>query len=494
MNGRLLVAYSNSSNYVSTTAEYLDAIARHSSWDVRYVHVTQGAQIDFDLNEFDAVFNSYCARLIHDGYVSADYISQLRSFRGVKLLAVQDEYERTDRLKAAITDIGFHAVLTCVPNGTIERVYPRAAFPRTEFIKVLTGYVPEHLARRGRRAMPLRERPIHIGYRGRGIGGHYGRLGFLKFEIGRRMREICETRAIPHDIEWSEAKRLYGEAWYDFIASCRATLGSESGSNVFDFDGSIEETYQRLSAERGGPVPYQQFRAYTDPIERQYDMAQISPRVFEAAALRTPLVLFSGRYSGLIEPDTHYIELKEDFSNVDTVLARLGDLAGLASMADRAHRHLIASGEYGYPRFVGLVDELLERKAAEIGLSLRSAPERLPQTEGGVGADPTALQSLEERPTAKPRHFVFYQYKHAAREQARLNEQTALLTAEVARLNERYPAMIADCNAEITRLRTEVARLNKHYPAMIADLNAEITRLRTDIGRLTGVHQGLQSV
>ena len=105
MNGRLLVAYSNSSNHVSTTAEYLDAIARYSSWDVRYVHVTQAAQIDFDLDKFDAVFNSYCARLIFDGYVSEDYLTKLKSFRGVKVLAVQDEYDRTDKLKQAIRRI-----------------------------------------------------------------------------------------------------------------------------------------------------------------------------------------------------------------------------------------------------------------------------------------------------------------------------------------------------------------------------------------------------
>jgi hypothetical protein len=442
MAGRLLVAYSNASNYVSTTAEYLDSIARYSQWDVSYVHVTAGAELDFDLDEFDAVIQSYCARLPVDGHVSPDYISQLRSFRGVKMLAVQDEYERTDKLKDAIRAIGYHVVLTCVPPGMVQSIYPRELFPEIEFITVLTGYVPEQLAERGKTPMPLHDRSIHIGYRGNELGAHYGRLGFYKFEIGRRMREICAAREIPHDIEWTADKRLYGDAWYNFIGSCRANLGSESGSNVFDFDGTIEATYRNLVAARGAPVPYEEFRSYTDPIEGRYAMGQISPRVFEAAAMRTPMILLSGRYSGLIRPDEHYIELKEDFSNVDAVLARLDDVEGLSRMADRAYERLVVSGDFSYRRFVKLIDDKLSRKTRELGLALR-APRDFGTLE--VGTDPVALASLREQPTKTPRHFVFFQYKYIA-------HQHALMVDEVARLHQYYPEQIARLSREITLL------------------------------------------
>ena len=67
MNGRLLVAYSNAFNYVSTTADYLTSIGRYSKFDVRYVHVTHGAELDFDLNEFDAVFQVTALALLLKG-------------------------------------------------------------------------------------------------------------------------------------------------------------------------------------------------------------------------------------------------------------------------------------------------------------------------------------------------------------------------------------------------------------------------------------------
>ena len=415
MVGRVLVTYSNWSNHVSTTADYLHSISRYSRFDVHYAHVTSGAVLDFDLNDFDVIFQNYCARLIFDGYVGADYLEKLKSFRGLKLIAVQDEYDRTERLRQAIRDIGYHVVLSVVPPAMLQRIYPPEMFPGTEFLSVLTGYVPERLARRGD-VRPIADRPVTIGYRGREIGARYGRLGFEKFEIGRRMREICEARGIPHDIAWSDDKRIYGDAWYDFLGSCRATLGSESGSNVFDFDGSVEAKYAELSAARDGPVPFEEFRAHTDPYETRFDMAQISPRVFEAAALRTPMVLYTGGYSGLIEPGEHYIELKKDFSNVDAVLDRLSDTAGLEQMAERAYCRLVGSGEFSYARFIQLIGDTIDRRAAELGLALRPAAEI-----AASGATAEAASHLRELPTRVPNDPVVFLYKFYSAEIARLN-------------------------------------------------------------------------
>lgn len=479
MTGRLLVAYDNSTNFVSTIAEYLDSFGRFSDFDVRYAHVTHGAEIGFDLNEFDAIFQSYCAsycdRVGSDWHISPDYKAKLRSFRGVKVLAVQDEYQYTHRIHESIREFGFHIVITSVPREMVERIYPRTMFPNTEFLTTLTGYVPDGLAERGKKALPLRDRPIPVGYRGRDIGGLFGRLAYDKLEIGRRMREICAERNIPHDIEWSEDKRLYGDGWYDFIGSCRTQLGSESGSNVFDFDGAIAAKYQELSAARGGPVPYEEFRIYTDPVERQYDMGQISPRVFEAAATRTPLILFTGRYSGLIEPEEHYIELKKDFSNVDAVLARLNDLDGLEDLAERAFNRLVGSGDFSYRRLAQLIDQSISRKAVELGLKLRLPWAPSDGTENRVDA-PT-LFTLREYPTKTPRHSVFFRYKLMARHQA----ETASQQAEIARQQGEialHRDEIARQQDEISRQHMETARLRM----AIASSGEEINHLRTVIG------------
>src|SRR5262249_11637899 len=155
---------------------------------------------------------------------------------------------------------------------------------------------------------------------------------------------ICVARGLNVNIDWTEESRIYGADWFRFLGSCRATLGSESGSNVFDFDGGIERRYRAEAGKLGRHPSYQEFLPFVKAKDAEMDIGQVSPRVFEAAALRTPMVLFEGRYSDVIRPNEHYIPLAKDFSNVDEVLKRLEDLDALQAMAERAHAHLVASG------------------------------------------------------------------------------------------------------------------------------------------------------
>jgi hypothetical protein len=376
---RALVAYSMSSTFVQTTLDYLRAFKRFSGFDVDYVHVTHHASMGFEFDSYDVVFHSYCSRLCFEGYVSESYRERLRNFSGVKVLAVQDEYDYTNLLKAAIKDLKFDIVLTCVPQDSLEYVYPQAEFPDVEFITVFTGYVPDDFASPLSPVKPLAERPIFIGYRGRDIGGRYGRLGFDKFEIGRRMKELCDARGIETDIAMDEASRIYGAAWLDFVGNCRAMLGSESGSNVFDFDGQIAARFKEMTVANGGITPsYADFLPVVADRDGEIEMGQISPRVFECAMMRTPMVLFKGRYSDAIVPEEHYITLEKDFSNFDDVLVRLEDLAALEAMTQRAYDHLVGAGRFTYRTFYAGIAVAIERKLAQRSRQRSEAVAKVP--------------------------------------------------------------------------------------------------------------------
>jgi hypothetical protein len=364
---RLLVAYSKASTFVQTTRDYLLMLKQHLGYDTDYVHVTHGAKLAVDLNEYDVVFNNYCVRHCFDGYVSDSFSEKLKSYRGLKVMAVQDEYDRTNAVRAAIRDLGFHIVLTCVPQASLDYVYPRKLFRDIEFITVFTGYVSTQLLLRAETPKPLAERSIRVGYRGRDIGGRYGQLGFDKFEIGRRMAIECARQGIPSDIAMDEKSRIYGPAWFDFIENCQVMLGSESGSNVFDFDGSIHERYERMKSAYGGrPPSYAEFAPVVAEREKEISMGQISPRIFECAALHTPMVLFRGRYSDAIAADVHYIPLEKDFSNIRTVLERIQDLRALEAMARRAYDDLIGSGRYTYAAVCANLRSRFERRIREL--------------------------------------------------------------------------------------------------------------------------------
>src|SRR6476661_8787541 len=104
MQRKLLVAYSMTSTHVKTTLDYLRALKKYLGYDASYLHVTYGAVIDIDLAAagYDIVFHSYCARFCFDGHVSSSYREKLRRFPGLKVMAVQDEYDHTNELKDAI--------------------------------------------------------------------------------------------------------------------------------------------------------------------------------------------------------------------------------------------------------------------------------------------------------------------------------------------------------------------------------------------------------
>ncbi len=351
----VLILYDHHETHVKTTADYLESFHRFSRHKVSYV--SSFAKCHFDLAHFDAVVIHYGVRVCQPGFLSASFTRALRKHQGLKVLFIQDEYENTNATKQSILDLGIGLVFTCIPEQSLATVFPPAQFSRVKFVNVLTGYVPIELSQL-KRYPPMRQRSVLIGYRGRNIGYWYGERGQEKLQIGVRMKEICARRGLTTDIAWEEKDRIYG-GWFDFLGRCKATLGTESAANIFDWDGTLKAAVQ-AEVVRQPKITYEEIRKkYLAEREGEIVMNQVSPKVFEAIACRTALVLFEGRYSGVLEPDKHFIGLKKDFSNVDDVLAKLHDDAFLEALTERAYTDVIGSGRYSYEKFVSMVDGVL---------------------------------------------------------------------------------------------------------------------------------------
>lgn len=369
---RILILYDHHEVRAKTIIDYLDSFQRYSRHRVSYV--SSFAKCHFDLEYFDAVVVHYSVRLCFPGHLSQSFAQALKHYRGLKVLFIQDEYDRTDLTRQAIHDLGIGLVFTCVPTESIAKVYPPQQFPDVRFVNVLTGFVPIELSCMKALA-PIRQRSILVGYRGRNLGYWYGDLGQEKKVIGARMKAICTQRGLQTDIAWDEKDRIYGNGWFEFLGRCKATLGTESGSNIFDFDGTLSVAVQE-ELRRNPQRTYDEIRKqFLQDREGVIVMNQISPKVFEAIACRTALVLFEGRYSGVLDADTHYLSLKKDFSNVDEVLAKVQNDALLEEMTERAYADIIGSGRYSYQAFVQEVDEVLARNWRPIA---RTQPVWLP--------------------------------------------------------------------------------------------------------------------
>ena len=191
-------------------------------------------------------------------------------------------------------------------------------------------------------------------------------LGFDKVRVGEVVKAYCDKHGVSNDIAWSEEARIYGPKWYDFLSSCKTTLGSESGSNVFDWNGDLSQIVDQYMNEHPQATPQEVYRSVIHEREIDGLMNQVSPKIFEAIASRTVLVLFEGEYSGVIKPGVHFIALNKNGNNISEVVDLILNGAYLDEMADRAWNDVIVTGKYSYQAFVDLVDNELERS---VGIS-----------------------------------------------------------------------------------------------------------------------------
>jgi hypothetical protein len=383
----ILILYNSSQTFTNTVYEHLASFAKYSEHCVFFCHADQTSELNVGLDLFDAVGIHFTIRLPFD-QVSAGVSHALTEYKGLKFLFIQDEYDHPKKAWQWIHKLDIKLVFTVVPSAGIDTVYPRQEFPSTRFVSNLTGYVPEILPPTSDLPKPS-QRLLMVGYRGRPLPIRYGQLGMEKVAVGSIVKTYCDSREISNDIAWSEESRIYGQQWYDFVIACRSMLGSESGSNVFDWDGTLADEiaeYAKVHPDSSNADVYRDLI-----LSKELDglMNQLSPRVFEAIASRTVLVLFEGAYSGAITPWEHFIPLKKDGSNLDEVFQKLADNDFIDWLADNAYSHVIASGNYSYRSFVQFFDTEIKNGCAT-----------LPKGEATHGPVDAAGQVGDLRPSA----------------------------------------------------------------------------------------------
>jgi hypothetical protein len=284
---------------------------------------------------------------------------------------IQDEYRFVNATLDALEACGVDLVFTCLGPAEAERIYGK--IDRLRIQQVLTGYVPQWLTHYP--PVPLSARRTMVGYRGRTYPAWHGEQGREKIRIGKLFKRDAKRFGISTDIAWSERSRLYGRGWVNFIRHCQAVLAVESGASVFDFDGAVAARSESFAAlvERPHPIPalarkpsYEMLRdRFFAGREDQIDIAQISPRVFEAIALRTLIIAYPGRYSGVLEPWRHYVPLDKDHGNMAQVAAVLRDPERVAEIITNAYAEIALNPAYGYGTMIDLFDARIAEVAVD---------------------------------------------------------------------------------------------------------------------------------
>jgi len=359
VNGILVVYNHPLERNAPTIMEHVDAFARHSRFRVWSVNTELGFPRSLGEFDFTTIVLHYSlfgnAPFMLDEYFER-YLGRSNAY---KIAFFQDEHQFCRRRFDFVDRYEIDCVYTLLEPREWDRVYRRhTGVPK--LVYTIPGYVSDDLvARAAAITVPDERREIDIGYRTRTLPFYMGRGAQEKAEIGRGFVERAHGTGLRLDIGFDEASRIYGDAWFDFLANCRGVLGVEAGASIFDLEGVVREESRRLLAADPDLSIEELSERLLDRWEDNIYYRTISPRHFEAAALRVCQILFEGKYSGILEPMVHYIPLNKDFSNFADVVDRFADSEVRRTLTENAHRDLIASGVFSYERFVASFDEEL---------------------------------------------------------------------------------------------------------------------------------------
>jgi hypothetical protein len=387
VDGILLVYHHFPAENAPTIMEYVEAFDDHSAYPVVAVNTDCGFPRILSTLRFRAIVLHYSVFGGDYYLLSRRYQRFLRRSRASYKIAIfQDEFRFARKRFEFLNRYGIDAVYTLVDPEYHEAVYGRhTSVPNIK--TVLTGYVSDELVSRAKQlTVPDDERTIDVGYRARKLPLWMGRGAQEKCEIAERFVEQASGLALRLDIDTGEENRIYGGAWYEFVASCRGMLGVEAGTSLFDLDDTARERTEALLAKEPDLDIDEIERRVLHEYEGNIPHRVLSPRHFEAAAFHVCPIMYEGEYSGVLEPDVHYLALKKDWSNFDSVMARFVDADERRKITDRAYADLIASGRYSYGVFiqdfdehmrgVGLGHSLLLSERRRIERKLRSSARR----------------------------------------------------------------------------------------------------------------------
>jgi hypothetical protein len=322
-----------------TIREHVAALTRLPRHRVFKVDHANAHRVDFAA--FDVIALHYSLVIASPAYISDLLREKIASFRGLKVLFIQDEYRWIDATARAIGELGIRVVFSLVESSLVRQVYHHPFLADVRFEYTLTGYVSPALLKQ---AVPAYERrSIDVGYRARKLSAWYGSHALQKWQIADAFVEAARPFGLNLDISTREEDRLYGRRWMRLLANCKACLGTESGASVLDYTDEIRRNVEAFVIDHPKAGFEELRRRFFADHDGRVVMNVISPRCLEAAALRTLMVMYPGDYSGILEAGRHYVVLQKDHSNIAEVVEIIRSPARARPFIECAYREIACS-------------------------------------------------------------------------------------------------------------------------------------------------------
>lgn len=328
-----------------------------------------------DLDRFDAIIFHFTLIAANNNFISPAGRRAIRNFKGYKVAFVQDDYRWINQTVNAFSFMRINSLFCLTPENIINEIYSPSRLKNVRIETLLPGYVSEQLLKI--KPKPYSDRSIDVGYRARKLDAWIGEFAIQKWEIGEKFMNHPSTKKIKTDIAFDEESRLYGDDWIKFVSNCKAMLGTESGASVADFTGNIQKNVEKHLKKNPNADFYELRELYFKNEDNKLIINTISPRCFEAAALKTLMVMYDGFYAGILNPNHHYVVLRRDYSNINEVIKIINTPKLAKKYIDNAYNEIALNERYSYKYMVKFVDRVIAEGINESMLSKKKPYEKM---------------------------------------------------------------------------------------------------------------------
>jgi len=331
-------------NPIANVCDHLTAFANYSRNRVCFVHCRTCSYLNIDLSLFDCVVLHHSIIISSKNDLEESFAERLRHFAGYKVLFIRDEYRFVDRTVEAIERLGIDILYSVVNEDVRDRIYHHESIRHVRRKTTLAGFVPERLLK-----LPVpgyTDRSTDVGYRSGQPFASLGAMNQEKWKIGQQFKKDANNYGLRCDIEQEDWRWVNDKNWISFITNCKAVLGTESLVSFVDFDGSVipeVDAYQHQHPEETAAEIQARFLGKRDG---EIVIRVISQRCFEAAALRTLMILYPGAYSGVLQPWRHYVPLERDHGNMEEVVSVVRDPARATAIIENAYNEIALNTKY----------------------------------------------------------------------------------------------------------------------------------------------------
>lgn len=304
--------------------------------------------------KFDGVIMNYCFLGYRAGPlypVLREKYAWLKDLDCPKIAICQDDYTESGVMDEWLEFMDVSTIYSPIQNN-VKELYPRN-WGKKNFKLGLTAYTDSaDMKELAKYARPFHKRQIDVGTRVRFLPPQFGRYGRTKGETAEDFAHLADIAGFNTDISTDPSDVIFGSNWLKFVGNCKFTLGSKGGSSLNDPYGKFRKRITKYLQECPNAGFAEVEKKCFPGVDGHFVFAGVSPRLFEAAALRTCQILIRDEYVGGIEPYIDYIPLDEDMSNIEEVFTLMRDEDKCLAMIESCYQKLIASEAFDYNKFV----------------------------------------------------------------------------------------------------------------------------------------------